>query len=138
MTPVQLLISLFLFVLTAVAAAGYVFVLRPSRAEGSGEAVVPTVLEQPELPIAQAAVVDMFRLIGEAVPGAERQAASARLALIAAGYRWPSAVSIFLGIKCASALMLGVTGAWAAVTFASDASVAFLPAICGIGFGYLL
>jgi tight adherence protein C len=138
MTPVQLLTSLFLFVLAAVAAAGYVFVLRPSRAEGSGETVVPAVLEQPELPTAQAAVVDIFRLIGEAMPGSQGQAASARFDLIAAGYRWPSAVPIFLGIKCASALMMGVTGAWAAVTFASDASLAFLPAICGIGFGYLL
>src|SRR5882672_9570938 len=133
MTPGQLLFSLFFFVLAAVAAAGYVFVLRPARAGESGEAAVPTALEQPDLPTAQAALVDVFRLIGEAVPGSKGQAAAARFDLIAAGYRWPSAVSIFLGIKCATALMLGVAGAWAAVTFRDSGADAILPAICGIG-----
>ncbi len=134
----QLLIGFFFFILAAVGAAGYVFVLRPSRAEGTGEVVVPVTLEQPELPSAQAAVVDVFRLIGEAMPGSQRQASAARLDLIAAGYRWPTAVSIFLGIKCGTALMLGVAGAWGAVTFRSDLSDAILPAICGIGLGYMV
>src|SRR5258706_5296617 len=134
----QLLIGFFFFILAAVGAAGYVFVLRPSRAEGTGEVVVPVTLEQPELPSAQAAVVDVFRLIGEAMPGSQGQASAARLDLIAAGYRWPTAVSIFLGIKCATALMLGVAGAWGAVTFRSDLSDAILQAICGIGLGYMV
>jgi tight adherence protein C len=139
MTHIQLLIGFFIFTLAAVSAAGYVFVLRPSRYEGvPGLIPTPIALDQREMPVAQAAVVDAFRLIGEAMPGAEGQAAKARKQLVLAGYRWPSAVSTFLGIKCASALMLAVAGTWAAVTFGSGLSDALLPAICGLGFGYLL
>jgi tight adherence protein C len=80
----------------------------------------------------------MFRLVGEALPGRKAQAAAARILLAAAGYRWPSAVSVFLGIKCGASIMLGTAFAWAAVTYQPGTSVAFLPAICGIGFGYML
>ncbi|HLX42676.1 MAG TPA: type II secretion system F family protein [Bryobacteraceae bacterium] len=137
MTPSHLLITFFLFTLGAVGVAGYVFVLRPSRVEGTDGEIPPVVRGQREMPMAQAAVVDMFRLIGEAVPGAEGQAAGARQKLIAAGYRWPSAVSIFLGIKSASAVMLAAACAWAALTFGSETGVA-IPIICGLGFGYML
>jgi tight adherence protein C len=140
MTP-ELLIGLFLFVLAAVSAVGYVFVLRPSR-NHAGTAPIPTplALDQRELPGAQAAVADIFRLIGEAMPGRQEQADAARQKLIIAGYRWPSAVSVFLGIKCASAVMLAAAGVWAAVTFRPDADFMqiILSAICGIGFGFLL
>jgi tight adherence protein C len=140
MSP-ALLIGLFFFVLTAVSAVGYVFVLRPSREEG-GPVFIPTpiALEQPEMQGAQAAVADLFRLIGEAMPGGPEQSNAARQKLMIAGYRWPSAVSVFLGIKCAAAAMLAATGIWATVMFRPDADVLqmLLPAICGIGFGFLL
>ncbi|MGH9593915.1 MAG: type II secretion system F family protein, partial [Bryobacteraceae bacterium] len=61
-----------------------------------------------------------------------------RRVLVAAGYRWPSAVSIFLGIKCATALMIATAGAWASITFGDQLASAFLPAVCGLGFGYML
>jgi tight adherence protein C len=139
MTHLELLIGFFVFTMAAVSAAGYVFVLRPSRIEGeAGQIPGPIALEQREMPVAQAAVVDVFRLIGEAMPGAESQAAKARKQLVLAGYRWPSAVSTFIGIKIGSALMLGLAGTWAAVTFGSGISDIFLPTICGLGFGYLL
>jgi tight adherence protein C len=74
------------------------------------------------------------------MPGAQKQEAAARNQLSMAGYRWPAAVSIFFGIKCAAALMLGVAAAWGAVLSRPEAgpSFAFLPAICGLGFGFLL
>ncbi len=136
-----LLIGLFLFVLAAVSAVGYVFVLRPSR--NSGDTILiptPIALEQRDLPGAQAAVADIFRLIGEAMPGGAEQANAARQKLIIAGYRWPSAVSVFLGIKCATALMLAAAAVWAAVTFRPDADLMqmILSAICGLGFGFLV
>ncbi len=138
MTTAQMLIGLFFFILGAVSVTGYVFVLRPSRAEGNGaDLPAPIALDQPDTPAAQAAVADMFRLIGEAMPGSEAQAAGARRQLIAAGYRWPSAVSIFLGIKCAAAVMLGVAAAGVTMVFHSDLSAALLPAVCGLGFGFL-
>ena len=135
-----LIIGLFLFVLAAVSAAGYVFVLRPSREDGPAFMPSPITLDQPELAGAQAAVADLFRLIGEAMPGGAEQANAARHKLMIAGYRWPSAVSVFLGIKCASAVMLAAAGVWATVMFRPDADLLqmILPAICGIGFGLML
>jgi tight adherence protein C len=135
-----LLIGLFFFVLTAVSAVGYVFILRPSREDGTVFIPSPITLDQPELAGAQAAVADLFRLIGEAMPGGAEQANAARHKLMIAGYRWPSAVSVFLGIKCASAVMLAAAGVWATVMFRPDADLLqmILPAICGIGFGLML
>ncbi len=131
-----LLIGFFFFILAAVAAAGYVFVLRPSRASGA-EIPAPLVSGAREMPTAQAAVADMFRLIGEAMPGRGSHAA-ARRDLVAAGFRWESALSIFLGIKCANALMLGVACAWGAVTYQDSVSAALLPFVCGGAFGYMI
>jgi tight adherence protein C len=138
MSTPGLLIAFFLFTAAAVAAAGYVFVLRPARVTSAESAPPQVVLGQPDLPIAQAAVLDMFRLLGDALPGAGSQRAALRVLLSSAGFRWPAAVSVFLGIKCGMALMLGTAAAWAAVTFQPDSSLIFLPAVCGLGFGYLL
>jgi len=137
MTPEGLLISFFLFTLSAVCVCGYVFVLRPSRAEGGAEIPAQIALDQRGMPTAQAAVAGVFRLMGEAMPGAASNEKVLR-DLVAAGYRWPAAVSIFNGIKAASALALGATGAWLALMLGKDLSSAFLPASCGLCFGYML
>jgi tight adherence protein C len=133
----QLLIGFFFFILTAVGAAGYIFVLRPSRA-GGGEIPTQIGLDQPDMPSAQAAVVDMFRLIGEAMPGSQQQAAHAWQQLVLAGYRWPSAISIFVGIKCACALVLAIAATSITFSFRPDVLSALIPALCGLGFGYML
>lgn len=132
-----LLIALFLFIMAAVTVAGYVFVLRPSRMDGL-EIPAPIALDQRGMPGPQAAVFGIFRLIGEAMPGEGSVTVKIRQDLVAAGYRWPSAVSIFIGIKCAAALMMGVAGAWIALQFRNDLSSTLLPLACGAGFGYLL
>ena len=138
MTTAGLLIAFFLFTLMAVSAAGYMLVLKPSGADGD-DSEVPSALvrTQPDLPAPQAAILDIFRLIGNAVPEGSAQRSSARKLLLLAGFRWPSAVSSFLGIKIATAFTLGVAGAWASVTF-SNGSASSLAALCGIGFGFLL
>jgi tight adherence protein C len=139
MTP-ALLIAFFLFVLAAVGAAGYVFVLRPAEAE-SERAQIPTplTLGHDRMPVVQGAVLNVFRLMGEVAPGASPQKYAVRQKLSAAGFRWPSAVAVFLGIKYAAALMLATAGAWASLTFSPDGwSGMLLPAICGLGFGYLV
>jgi tight adherence protein C len=137
MTP-ALLIAFFLFVLCGVSAAGYVFILRPAREAAEHVQIpAPLTLGLDRLPAAQAAVMNLFRLIGEAGPGSP-QAEVARQKLVAAGYRWPSAVAVFLGIKYASAIMLGSAGAWASLTFSDNGwAGTLLPGICGLGFGYL-
>ncbi|MEP6962285.1 MAG: hypothetical protein ABI995_09405, partial [Acidobacteriota bacterium] len=139
MTPTGLVISFFLFTLMAVSAAGSVLVLKPSRAEGDlDEGVLPVrVLNQPDLPAPQAAVLDIFRMLGDALPQNGSQRQSARKLLLLSGYRWPSAVSTFLGIKVATAITLGVAGAWASLTFNAGGGT-FLASLCGLGFGFLL
>jgi tight adherence protein C len=137
MTPQTLLISFFVFTVAAVTACGYVFVLRPSRTGGAAEIPADIAREHHDMPTAQAAVVDMFRLMGEAMPRGGRNIATLR-DLVAAGYRWPSALSIFSGIKAASALALGATVAWVALTVGADGMNVLLPIICGLGFGYML
>ena len=103
-----LMAAMFLFVLAAVSAAGYVFVLRPSRTQAA-DVQLPSglSLNGPDLPGAQAAVTDALRLIGEALPQ-QKNNGELRRELMAAGYRYESAVSVFMGIKTASALLLGV------------------------------
>ncbi len=137
MTPPQLLIGFFFFILAAVSAAGYIFVLRPSRVDG-GEIPTQIGLDQPDMPTAQAAMVDVFRLIGEAMPGSQQQSARAWQQLVLAGYRWPAAVSIFIGIKCASALIFAIAVASITLSFRHEVITALIPALCGLGFGYLL
>ncbi len=137
MTPAQLLIGFFFFTLAAVSAAGYIFVLRPSRVEVA-DAPTQIGLDHPAMPTAQAAVVDMFRLIGEAMPGSDKQASRALQQLVLAGYRWPAAVSIFIGIKCASALIFSIAATSITLSFRPDVMSALIPAMCGLGFGYML
>ena len=102
MTP-GMLAAMFLFVMAAVTGAGYVFVLRPSRSDLELPAALT--LNGPQLPGAQAAVAGALRMIGEALPGQKNQG-EMRRELVAAGYRWSSAVPVFMGIKAASALAL--------------------------------
>jgi tight adherence protein C len=140
MTAATLLVLFFLFVLCAVGAAGYVFVLRPAKA-AADQPQIPAelTLGHDGLPVMQAAVMNLFRMMGEVAPGSSPQAEAAHRKLSAAGFRWPSAVAVFLGIKYASGIMLAAAGAWAAVTFSEGGGWgAVLAAVCGLGFGYLL
>lgn len=140
MTPAELLVYFFLFVTGAVALAGYVFVLRPARAAETAPQIPAQIdIDERDLPAAQAAMVGIFRSIGEAIPGVQQKSVTRRL-LTAAGYRWPSAVQTFLGIKIASSVMLASAAAWATLTFREDLSFGglFIPVLAGFGFGYLL
>src|SRR5450631_1953837 len=100
MSPLTLLVAFFVFVVGAVTAAGYVLVLRPSRKDRDAIEIPQALdLNLRDLSTAQATVLDLFRLVGEALPGSGKQAESVQILLVAAGYRWPAAVSIFMGIK---------------------------------------
>ena len=83
MTPIGLLITFFLVVLASVSAFGYVFVIRPASLTGSA---IPAdlVLDERDLPAAQAAVAGAFRALGEVLPGAAQKDVSRQL-LVAAG-----------------------------------------------------
>jgi tight adherence protein C len=136
MNTATLLVTFFFFMLAAVSAAGYVFVLRPARAASEPEPEPPLVFPVGDLPAPQAAVLGIFQRIGEMLPPSLARRREVRRLLLTAGYRWPSAVPSFLGIKAATAFTLGVAGAWAALTFGNGST--FLPSLCGLGFGFLL
>jgi tight adherence protein C len=133
-----LLAGLFLFILAAVSAAGYLFVFRPSESESASLDIPKGLsLDQQDLPAAQAAIVDTFRALGDFLPLPGDRAAL-RSQLIMAGYRWPSAVAIFLGLKAASAIMFGIAAGWLAVMNDVDTFAVALGVACGLGFGYLI
>ena len=133
-----LLAGMFLFVLAAVSVAGYVFVLRPSKAEGD-EVQIPQAISinQRDLPAAQAAFAGTFQALGESLPlPGDREVL--RRQLMMAGYRWPASVAIFMGIKAASAVLGGVAVLWVAMANGTEAFGLLLGLICGMGFGYMI
>ena len=147
MSPATLLISFFVFTLAAVGAVGYLFMLRQARQAPADAGMLPAppaneprieILNQPDLPAAQAAVLDVFRSLGDFVPEALGKPEEARKHLLLAGYRWPSAVPTFIGIKFAVAITFGLAGVWAAATFGGPDTGWLLPGICGVGFGFLV
>ena len=129
---------MFLFVLAAVSVAGYVFVLRPSKAEGD-EVQIPQAISinQRDLPAAQAAFADTFQVLGESLPLPGDHEALRRQ-LVIAGYRWPSSVAIFLGLKAASAVLFAVAVIWIALVTDTEAFGMLLGIACGLGFGYMI
>lgn len=135
---IGVLAGLFFFVLSAVTAAGYLLVLRPARLE-SAQPALPASLsyDHGERSATQAALVDLLRLLGEMVPvrGGQEEV---RQQLSAAGYRWPTAVAIFLGIKAASALLLGVSFAWLSMLQMGEFDALLISGIAGLGLGYLI
>ena len=136
MSDVWLGAGFFAFILTAVLVAGYFFERAATRRRGA-EAALRLSAESP-LPGSRAAFLDMFRLIGENVPGAQKQNNADRLRLAAAGYGWPSAAAVFYGIKCVSALFFAGLFASATLIYRGDPSLTLLPMICGLGLGFML
>ena len=133
MSDFVILAGLFVFVMAAVTAAGYMYWKR----ESGGQDSETSVLGEPQLPGTQAFFARAFRTVGETVPAASAASNPMRRLLTSAGYRYPSAVPIFYGVKCALALLfaalLGVIG-----VSNGDISAALIAAVCGAGFGFLL
>lgn len=137
---IWLLLGFFAFVTAAVTLAGYVLVYRPSQEgpQAEGEAPAALARNEPNLTTGQALLINAFRLIGEAMPGSRTESNPLRKLLTSAGYRWPSALPVFYGVKFAVALLMAVIGGWLAVTFDRTGAGALAPIVCGIGFGYLI
>jgi tight adherence protein C len=131
MNDLWLALGFFAFVLTAVAAAGYCYQrLAERRPEGSPFNAGQTA--------SGAAFATLFQSIGENFPAAKNEQNPYRARLGAAGYRWPAALAIFYGIKCASALFLAGLFGILALVYRHDPSAVPLPMICGLGIGFLL
>jgi tight adherence protein C len=134
MSDLLILVGLFVFVMAGVTAAGWVFWSGPSVANESGTSVIG----EPRMHGTQEFFAQAFRRVGETVPAATAASNPMRSLLMSAGYRYPSAVPILYGIKCALALFFGaLLGGFAAVNDIEIASV-LTAAVCGAGFGFLL
>jgi tight adherence protein C len=135
MTEIWVSAGFFAFVLAAVAFAGYGYQRLSERrsAEGSGQ-----LLAGQRQSTSQAAVANLFQSIGENFPAAKDEQNPYRVRLSAAGYRWPTALPIFYGIKCGSALFFAGLFGILALVVQHDPSLTPLPMFCGLGIGFLL
>jgi len=120
----------FLFVMAAVVAVGYLFMRRSQRVEH-----IPAGLSTE--PAGQPVFVGLFRSIGEAFPATKDEKNPYRVKLAAAGYRWPSALAVFYGIKFTSALFCA--GLFATITLFTrgEADATLLPILCGGALGFM-
>ena len=138
MTALWMGAGFFAFVMAAVTVAGYLY-LRGSRSAGTSGAEIPAGLStEPALPPSHAAFVDLFRSIGENFPASKREKNPYRAKLAFAGYRWPSALPVFYGIKFGSALFVAGLLGIVALFYQGDSSAMFLPMLCGGAFGFML
>jgi tight adherence protein C len=129
-------LAFFVLVMAAVTVAGYIYLL---RAANRGATQLPAGLSpEPSLPPGRAAFMDMFRSLGENIPAAKAETNPYRARLALAGYRWPSAVPVFYGIKCASAMFLAGALDVFTLFYQGDLSSTLVPMICGAGVGYML
>ena len=136
MSPVWLGAGFFGFVMLAITTAGYFF-LRGTAQHRSTE--IPAGLStEPTLPPSRAAFVGLFRSIGESFPATQNEKNPYRTKLAYAGYRWPSALPVFYGIKCGSALFASALLGIFALFYQGDSSAMLLPMLCGAGFGFML
>lgn len=134
MTELWIAAGFFAFVLMAILAVsiGYERLVE-RRSAGSGQLLASDQAATP-----QTAVANLLQSIGENFPAAKNEQNPYRARLSAAGYRWPSALAIFYGIKCGSALFFAGLFGILAIVYQHSPSLAPLPMICGLGIGFLL
>jgi len=124
----------FAFVMTAVAVAGYLYQRLSEHRGVEGPAAPPA----DRLANSPSAVANLFQSIGENFPASKNEKNPYRIKLAAAGYRWPTALPIFYGIKCGSALFFAGLMGIAALVYRGEPSLTPIPMICGLGLGFLL
>jgi tight adherence protein C len=126
----------FAFVMAAITGVGYFF-LRETADSRSAE--IPSSLStEPALPPSRAAFVGLFRSIGESFPAAKNEKNPYRARLAYAGYRWPSALPVFYGIKCGSSLFVSGLLGTLALLYQGESSAMLVPMVCGACFGFML
>jgi tight adherence protein C len=138
-----LLTSFFAVIMSSILCVGWMALKRAARQaqnkEGGSSAAIPEVsLNDVPLPASRAILARTFHAVGESVPASRQDNEPLRKKLAKAGYRWPSAVTIFYGIKAASALSFAGAIGWTVLFVKGDPEAVLIPAFCSAGFGYLL
>jgi len=139
-TETLLLAAFFTVVMGLIVGAGYIFVLRPALAGDRRGPQIPQglVLSGPSGSSLGSILAQAFRLVGEVVPASSAESTGLRKRLVAAGYRWPSAVPIFYGIKCAAALLLALLMGWGVGQIRDGFWEIVVPTVGGAAFAYTL
>lgn len=135
-----LLTAFFAVVMGSILCVGYLVVMRKKNkapAE-SAEQTAPSIdFDDVQLPGSRKLLAKTFQAVGESVPASKQDNEPLRKRLSMAGYRWPTAVTIFYGIKVAAALGLaGFTG-WTILFLNGSSESTLIPVVCAAGFGYL-
>jgi tight adherence protein C len=120
-------------VMGAVWLAGY-FWLRASQSASAADPMVAS-SEEDQAGLMVALSRTFFRL-GESLPLSGKQENLARQRLARAGFRSPSATTIFAGSRVGVAFLAGLALFWVASSRAGVLD-ALVPALCGAGVGYL-
>ncbi len=127
----------FVFVTGAVVAAGYFLLLRPAAARASAaEGAIGIAGAEPES--TKEAVARALQSLGEALPASPADVESARRHLTAAGYRWPSSVEIYYGIKVTITVIASVIVGWIGYIAQDNILAGALAGLAAGGFGYKL
>lgn len=133
------LISLFLVVLSSSALVGHVFLTRQAAKKGREDDPSPALDPVTETSEATKTVLARtLHTVGEVAGGKRFEDASLRKRLSMAGYRWPTAVTVFHGLRIAVSLgAAGIVG-WTVLFMNGDLTGALVPSICAAAFGYML
>jgi tight adherence protein C len=117
-TQLALMAVFFVFVLVAIIVAGRYYLSRgeAAPANASGESGNLAYEDQP-MPAAKAALAKALHFMGESMPAARRNDNTLKTNLLKAGFRWPTAITIFHGLRIASALAVAGLVGWSMLLF---------------------
>ncbi len=141
MTPELILLgAFFFFVVLAVMAVGYFFMVRPKPSPAATTSIFTSAEpgEVSEEPTLRDSFVDAMRKVGGAFPTATTASSAVRRRLEAAGFRWEGASQVLFGIKYAGALFLAGLGGATAAQSGQEAFGVVLGALCLGAFGFLV
>jgi tight adherence protein C len=134
-----LLAAFFCFVVLAVLAVGYFFVLRQRTSlVATGSILLGAESAGAEQPSLRDSFVHAMRRVGQAFPAAKTSSHSVRRQLEAAGFRWDAAPQVLFGVKYAGALFLVGLGGATASQSGQGMSGVLLAALCLGGFGFMV
>jgi len=136
--PLWMLAGFFVFTMIAVLAAtsAWLGARRTDMAAAAQSPILP--FDQPVLRPLQAVLHDLFRGIGRNFPAAKAESNPWRRRLSAAGYRWPSALPVFYGLKIGLAVFLGVAMVMLGITFSAGLTAVFFGCVSGVALGWLM